>query len=71
MLIDSERKARLADFGFTRVIGSTNSTASLGTIAFVAAELFERGSSKSGVKVDIFAFGTLIYEVEYYHAPRF
>ena len=76
MLIDSENRARLADFGFARVciphglVGASNSSDAGGTLGYMAPELFHYLTSDdiSAVPlpkqpVDVFALGTLIYEV--------
>jgi serine/threonine protein kinase len=69
VLVDSEGRALLADFGFSRVIGLSNSSLLCqGTTAFMAPEMFIVDEKKinrdhDGVKVDVFAFGTLIYQV--------
>lgn len=76
MLIDSENRARLADFGFARVciphglVGASKSSDTGGTLGYMAPELFDCLASDDisaaplhKQPVDVFAFGTLICEV--------
>jgi len=75
VLIDDKRRALLADFGFARVcnppgfVGASKSSDSGGTRPYMAPELFMPANDNQStisapkMRVDVFAFGTLIYEV--------
>lgn len=66
MLIDSEGRAVLADFGFARVAQLSNGSDPGGTPAYMAPELFRANRSKSQLvetEIDVFSLGTLIHEV--------
>lgn len=66
MLIDDERRALLADFGFARIADASNSSDPGGTLAYMAPELSEDDRPKTRPfqeAIDIFALGTLMHEV--------
>jgi len=75
VLVDSENRALLADFGFARVcnppgfVETSNSSDAGGTTRYMAPELFAPANDNQSTvptyetPIDVFAFGTLIYEV--------
>lgn len=72
VLVDSENRALLADFGFARVsnppglVGVSDSNDPGGTTRYMAPELFvsvNDGRSTYEPPIDVFALGSLIYEV--------
>ena len=68
ILIDSNKSARIADFGLTSVLRHYSISISMtapalgGTLQWMAPELFSEKSSPSK-ESDIYAFGMVIYEV--------
>lgn len=65
MLVDSENRACLADFGFSAIVEASNSSGSPGgTRAYMAPELANSGGLKLEKEpIDVFALGTVIHEV--------
>jgi len=68
ILIDSDKSARIADFGLTSVLRhhsisiSATAPARGGTLQWMAPELFD-GESSPSKESDIYALGMVIYEV--------
>lgn len=66
MLIDSQQRACLADFGLSRIVGVTHSSGPGGTLPYMAPELFKNDLLETPLQkelIDIFSLGTLIHEV--------
>jgi len=74
ILIDGNRSARVADFGFTSIVRhpsisiSVSAPAFGGTLPWMAPELFD-GKSRPSKESDIYALGMVIYEVCHIAAP--
>lgn len=68
ILIDSNRSARIADFGLTNALYShpmsisMTAPAQVGTLRWMAPELFDDGSHPTKAS-DIYALGMVAYEV--------
>lgn len=67
MLVDNERRAVLADFGFARIAQTASWSDPIGgTPAYMAPELFKANRPKTQLvegTIDVFSLGTLIHEV--------
>jgi serine/threonine protein kinase len=61
ILIDSEYRARIADFGLSRFEGKSQSMRPMGTMRYMAPETLEGKIATK--KVDVFAFGLILYEI--------
>lgn len=62
ILINSEGKVKLVDFGLALVGGQDSEGQSVGTPAYMAPELFEPNAEVDG-RADIYAVGVMLYEM--------
>ncbi len=70
ILINSEGKAKLTDFGITKVVGGQNLTRKgfvLGTTLYMAPEFISQGVVS--IKTDVYALGVSFYEMLTSHKP--
>ncbi len=64
VLLDEDKRPRLADFGLARAVTEVTSTSTgtlLGTVAYLAPELVQNGDADS--RSDIYAVGVLLFEM--------
>lgn len=64
VLIASDDRVRVADFGLARAVTEVTSTTTgtvLGTVAYLAPELVQRGASDA--RTDVYAAGVMLYEM--------
>ncbi|EAY16560.1 TKL family protein kinase [Trichomonas vaginalis G3] len=63
VLLDSNKKVKICDFGFSRFAEqSTEMTSNIGTPHWMAPEVLKRGSRYTS-KVDVYAYGVLLWEL--------
>lgn len=67
ILLDSEKRVKLCDFGGTVMIGEVERKTFFGTYEYMAPEIIE--GNKYDSSVDIWALGVLLYEFLHGHSP--
>ena len=69
VLLNSNKKVKICDFGFSRFAESkTEMTASVGTPHWMAPEILERGAAYTS-KVDVYAYGVVLWEMATSQTP--
>lgn len=63
ILLDENMYPKLADFGFSKVLSDDPKTWNIGSLMYMAPELFSGDGNYDETKVDVYAYGMVLYNI--------